>query len=167
MNCSCPIFDIKTIAPLSYGDYFNIKIYDIFGNYVKILNNVNEEDTSQCEYLCPEHHPFFFYLSGMLHLQFYFIKDIVIHAYIYKPTRNLKIIITDPEYSYEYDTFVCCVYKAWNLFNCSTHLQTEVFEYRQGVLFSQDINKHKVYHANKNIIKRLTNDTFNYIDTKI
>ena len=43
MNCNCPIFDIKTIAPLSYGDYFNIKIYDIFGNYIKILNNVNEE----------------------------------------------------------------------------------------------------------------------------
>lgn len=147
--CNCVPIELHSIAPLSISDY---------------LENVNIKD---CEYMCQKHHPFFYYFAGIIQYSHSVIQESILHAYFHIPTKTLKIVLNRTYFFCDPQLFYCGINKAWNKFNNVTDLKTQVYESLRGKLYTNDNFSNKIYHANKNIIKNLMNETFFHIDSRI
>lgn len=147
--CDCKTINLNELVPLSLSDY---------------LENIDVRD---CEYMCHRHHPFFYYFAGIIQFNFKTIQDMIIHAYCHKPTNTLRIILNKKFLFCDSQLFNCGINKAWNKFNGRTDLITEVYEPLRGKLYKHDNFNNKIYHANKNIIKNLMDETFFQIESKI
>lgn len=52
-----------------------------------------EEEKDNIVIMCPKHHPFFYYLAGIVHIQPFEIQNNIIHAWFHKKTFELKILL--------------------------------------------------------------------------
>ena len=43
------------------------------------------------ELICPNHHPFIYYLAGIVHLKPSTVQSLIAHGWIHKPSGNLSI----------------------------------------------------------------------------
>lgn len=73
------------------------------GGYDRVLVDTEDDDTivfstkgfsenlDEIELLCPLHHPFFYYLSGIVHLKPVDVQNAVKHAWVHQASNSLKL----------------------------------------------------------------------------
>ena len=92
-TCTCTDFHDKFVA--KYTKY----VYA--GDYDRVLIDTDDDETQvfstkqftqnlgEIQLLCPAHHPFFYYLAGLVHLKPEDVQRLVAHAWVYKSQMNV------------------------------------------------------------------------------
>ena len=111
-SCGCP--NLNEYITARAKPYFSLSNYcDAFldGHIIRTRGFTTE--TEDVEIMCPRHHPFFYYLAGMLHLQPDEIQKAVQHAWNHTKSNELKILLRRDAQQKVQGRMMIGLYKAW------------------------------------------------------
>jgi hypothetical protein len=148
--CTCDEFH-KTFL----SKYYNF-VHD--GGYDRVLVDISDEEDSrvfstqgftkkldEIEILCPTHHPFIYYLAGIVHLKPSDVQSAIKHAWTPKSSGNLNIYFKGAHAPMR---VIRGIHKAWRGF--SGHPRSSVCYYTSelGHMYGENADDYEDYVPN-------------------
>lgn len=149
-NCGCTLFHeeaVKRLAKLySRDDYDDVhwSVGDDDDTYKHCDTYFFTKNTDQLYTLCPKHHPFFYYLAGVLHLKPRDVLDQFVHAWVHVESGTLKLWLKHQHPLYE--KLVIGLHKAWRYYSGHKDSTAHFYYVDTGSLYGTEVDEPEDYN---------------------
>lgn len=127
--CECPKIHDYILSRRNDSLYFNFGDYcDAYVAEEIVRTKVFTENLDHVEVMCPTHHPFFYYLAGMVHLRPFEIHNWIEHAWNHKVSYELKIIVNKRTPERVFERLFIGLHKAWRIYCGCIASTTQIYQ---------------------------------------
>jgi hypothetical protein len=149
-SCNCEDFHTLVVKKVQQEWFFACDyVTDVWftdddtdRQYHRLRTENFSKNMDQVHVMCPKHHPFFFYLAGIVHLRPTDVQNEFRHAWYNATSGNLKVLVHSI-HSLLHRRVVQGLHKAWRGFSGKQNSSVEYFYEELGHFYEEQCDDHE------------------------
>lgn len=151
LTCGCTDFHEQAIKRLArcysrheYDEvHWTIEDPDVFERHQDCVTYCFTQQTDTFYVLCPKHHPFFYYLAGVLHVKPSDTVDHFVHGWVHPESGTLKLWLKNQNPLYE--KLIVGLHKAWRNYSGHKNSTAHFYYVDTGSLYDVSVGEPEDY----------------------